>query len=75
MRPRDSFRVRDRSIQESKRVKQIIRKKAAPKVMGKLAGKQARPMSPAARISNTQIGAGAGIGTQPPKFVPQPRKR
>jgi hypothetical protein len=56
-------------------VKQIIRKKAAPKVMGKLAGKQARPMSPAARISNTQIGAGAGIGTQPPKFVPQPRKR
>ena len=65
MHPRVSLRVLDRSIQESKRVKQkITRKAAAPKVIGKRAGKPARPMLP-----------GAGIGAQPPKFVPQPRKK
>ena len=42
----------------------ITRKAAAPKVIGKPAGKPARPMLP-----------GAGIGAQPPKFLPQPRKK
>jgi hypothetical protein len=54
---------------------QIIRKKAAAKVAGKPVGKPGRPMSPAARVSNAQIGVGGGIGTSPAKFVPQVRKK
>jgi hypothetical protein len=47
-------------------VKQKIKRKApVQNVVGKPATKPARQMQPAA----------AGIGTAPPKFVPQPRKK
>jgi hypothetical protein len=57
-------------------VKQKITRRApVQQVVGKPAAKPVRPMSAAARVSKAQIGAGAGIGTAPPKFVPQPRKK
>jgi hypothetical protein len=55
--------------------KAIIRKAPVAKVIGKPAVKPGRPMSPAARVSSAQTGAGGGIGTQKPQFVPQPRKK
>jgi hypothetical protein len=51
--------------------KAIIRKAPVAKVIGKPAVKPARAMKP----DVAQVGAGAGIGTAPPKFVPQKRKR
>jgi hypothetical protein len=55
--------------------KKITRQAPVQKVVGKPAAKPGRQMSPAARVSNVQIGADAGIGTAPPKFVPQVRKK
>lgn len=49
----------------------ITREAVAPKVVGKSVAKPTRPMTQASRISQAQV----GIGTQPPKFVPQPRKK